>query len=443
MMVSISVGTLLSALLAGCGASSAPPSTQSQATGNTDPGSNKPVTVTFWYGIGGQLSQQIQQMVQQFNRTHPGIHVVATYQGSYSGGGAEQQKLLAALKAGDPPDIAQIEVHSMPLFASSGKLADITSLMNQSASDRPTNFLQGMLASTQFHGHSYGLPFNRSVPVFYYNKALFASAGISSPPATWGQLTQDAAKLTRGSGDNKVYGFEPLVDWWPWEYEVMSSGGTILSSDGQSATFGQANAVGILEAESKLVQSGDAMVESGPNYWDLMISDFAHGKVAMDIDSIGSAGEIASEINHKFQWGTAILPTYQGHKLEVPPGGGDIAMMSGIPEQQQKAAWTFMQWWTSPAQDATWSMMTGYLPTQTATVNLASYQAFLKKNPQYQVALSELKYQVSPPASPDYLTVVQDVQQGLQAIFDEGKPVSSTMQQVAGQVDHDLQSMGN
>ncbi|WP_206919294.1 ABC transporter substrate-binding protein [Alicyclobacillus suci] len=435
------VGTIaVVASVAGCGSTqndtnasgTGNPSTTTASTGS----SSQPVTITFWYGVGDTLSTDIQQMVSEFNKTHPNIKVVATYQGSYSGGGEEQQKLLAAIKAGDPPDIAQIEVHAMPLFASSGQLADLSPLMQQSSVDKPSNFLDGMLVSTQFNGDYYGVPFNRSVPVFYYNKTLFQKAGISNPPATWDELVADAKKLTSGSGSNKVYGFEPLVDWWPWEYAVMSGGGSILSSDNSKATFDTAAATNILSKEQELVKGGYSNVETGPQYWDLMTQDFIHGKAAMDIDSIGSAGEVSSGIGNKFDWGTAILP--KDKTLAVPPGGGDVAIMNGISDAKKQAAWQFIQWWTSPKQAAQWSMLTGYLPVQKAAVQESDYQAFLKKNPQFNTALAELKYQKASPASPQYLSVLQTVQQGLQGIFDEGNSVTDTMKQMAQQADSEL-----
>jgi maltose-binding protein MalE len=83
--------------------------------------------------------------------------------------------------------------------------------------------------------------------------------------------------------------------------------------------------------------------------------------------------------------------------------------------------------------------MTGYMPVQKAALNDPQYQAFLKEHPQYQTALEELKYQHPAPASPNYLSVVQTVQQALQGIFDEGKDVMSTMNSAANQVNSILQ----
>lgn len=425
----VSAVTILS--LAGCGQN-----VNSAGANSSGAGGNQPVQLTFWYGLGGNLSKDVQKMVQEFNQTHPNIHVTATYQGSYSGGGAEQQKLLAALKAGDPPTLAQIEVHSMPVFASTGKLIDLTSFMQNSSVDAPNNFLKGMLVSTELNGKYYGVPFNRSVPVLYYNKTLFQKAGITAPPTTWSELEADAKKLTQGSGANKVYGFEPLVDWWPWEYSVWSGGGHILANNLNSAVFDSSAATHVLSMEQSLVKSGYAKVESGPQYWTLMTEDFIQGKTAMDIDSIGSAAQVKAGVKN-FSWGTALLP--KDATLAVPPGGGDIAIVNGASSAQIKAAESFIEWWTSPAQTAKWSEMTGYLPVQQAALNIQSYQDYLQANPQFKTALEELQYQHAAPASPNYLAVLQYVQQALQGIFDEGQPIGQAMKSAVKQANGSLQ----
>ncbi len=395
------------------------------------------VQISFWYGISGQLSTDVQQMVSRFNKTHPGVHVTATFQGSYSGGGPEQQKLIAALGAGTPPTIAQIEVHSMPVFASSGRLIDLTSFMKSSKVDKPGNFLKGMLVSTQYNGSYFGVPFNRSVPVLYYNKTLFSKAGISDAPTTWNQLALDAKKLTEGKGASKVYGFEPLVDWWPWEASVWSNGGHILSSNLKTAEFDTPQATHILSIWQNLIKHGYATVETSPQYWTLTTQDFGQGRTAMDIDTIGDAGQVISTVGKKFNWGVALYP--RGTKLNVPPGGGDIAIIKGATTDQVKAAETFIEWWTSPTQAAKWSEMTGYLPVQTAAVKEKSYQNYLKQYPQYLTALKELQYQHPAPASSNYLAVLQYVQQALQGVLDEGKPVQATMKAAAQQADSALQ----
>ncbi|WEG13510.1 ABC transporter substrate-binding protein [Pullulanibacillus sp. KACC 23026] len=427
----VSAVVSLGILLSGCGTSGNSASTSGTAGKTAESGSNKVVDISLWYGISGDLDKDVQKMVKKFNDAHPAIHVTATYQGSYSGGGPEQQKLLAALAAGNPPDLAQIEVNSMGVFANSGKLMDLTDFMKNSSVDKPDNFLDGMLVSTQWNGKYYGVPLNRSVPVLYYNKTLFKKAGIQDPPKTWDELAADTKKLTSGSGDSKVYGYGPLVDWWPWESMAWSSGSEILSKDGKKATFNTPELNHVLTLQQNLVKSGDALVETGDNYWTLMTNDFINGKVAMDLDSIGSAAQVQQGVGSKFEWGTAYLPSDK--TLNVPPGGGDMAIMNGIPQDHVKAAETFIEWWTSPKQTLEWSQLTGYLPVQKDAVQDQSYQNFLKKNPQFKTAIDELQYQKAAPASEHLLNVLQYMQQSLQGIFDQGKPVGDQLKKAVDQ----------
>lgn len=408
-------------MLAGCG------------SGQTTAGAQQPTTITFWYGLGGQLGQVVQSMVTEFNRTHPAIQVHASFQGSYSGGGPEQQKLLAAIAAGDPPDIAQLEVHSMPVFAAAGALTPLTHLMDQSHVDNPANFLPGMLVSTQYQGTYYGVPFNRSVPLLFYNATLLRQAGITNAPSTWTELARDAQRLTSGSGTGKVYGFAPLVDWWPWEASVWSGGGQILSSNLQQAVFDSPAALSILQGEQALVQQGDAVVKTGPQYWSETTDAFIHGQVAMDIDSAADIGEVRAGVGSSFHWGTALFP--QAVSRMVPPGGADVVILRHTPQSKVQAAWTFIQWWTATAQTTAWSEQTGYVPVQKAALTDAGYGQFLAAHPQNKVALDELRYQTPAPASPHYLGVLQYVQQALTAAFDNNTPVSAALHNAAQESD--------
>lgn len=394
------------------------------------------VQISFWYGIGGQLGQDVQMLVKKFNATHPGVHVTATYEGSYSGGGPEQQHLLAAIRAGNAPDIAQMEVHSMPVFASAGRLLNLTRLMEKSAWDKPADFLPGMLVSTNYKGAYYGVPFNRSVPVLMYNETMFKKAHIAHPPATWAQVMADAKILTHGKGRSKVWGFMPLVDWWPWEASVWSGGGHIMNKSLTKATFASAAGERVLNMEEDLIKQGYAMVQTGPEYWDETTEAFAHGQTAMDIDSPGDTGEVAGIVGHKFQWNEAMFPA-DATRL-VPPGGGNAVMLASIPKNHIAGAWTFIQWWTAPAQSALWSELTGYVPVQKAVLSEPAFKTYLRLHPQYDAAIAELKYQHQPPQSPQYLSLLQYVQNALQGALDLGQPINKSMLTAQNQVNSEL-----
>ncbi len=396
--------------------------------------SASPVQLSFWYGLGGNLGQTLQAIVAKFNASQSAIHVTATYQGSYSGGGPEQQKLLAAIASGAVPDLAQMEANSLPPFAQSGALLDLGPYRKAYGL---TGFLPGLLLSGRYQGKQYAVPFNRSVPVLFYNAAMFKAAGIQSPPTTWSQLAQDAKQLTHGQGSHKVYGFNVLADWWPWESWTLSSGGKIFNASGTKALFAQPQALRPMEIQQALLREGYANVHSGVNYWTDNVNDFAQGKTAMYIGSPGDTAQIRAEAvpSVKNAWRSAFVPKDRGHALVVPPGGGNIVVFKNVPKVQRQAALTFLHWLIQPAQQDYWSEQTGYLPATEAAAHAPAYQRYLKANPSFEVPISELRYMGAMPLNNHYLQMLQAVEQGLQGIFDQRRPVATTMQQVAARTD--------
>src|SRR3989337_3785328 len=68
-------------------------------------GAGWPVTITFWHGMSGVLNPAIDELTNDFNKLNPGIAVQALYQGGYR---TLNQKLIAAVAAGQPPTITQL-----------------------------------------------------------------------------------------------------------------------------------------------------------------------------------------------------------------------------------------------------------------------------------------------------------------------------------------------
>jgi sn-glycerol 3-phosphate transport system substrate-binding protein len=426
------LGVVLALIATACGGST-PSASKSSGTSAS---SGKPIDVSFWYGLGGTLGKEVQTMVGQFNASHPEIHVTATFEGSYSGGGPEQQKLLAAIAAHQVPDIAQIEVDSMPVFEASGATMPLTKFIATSTDDRTSDFLPGMPISTQYKGVTYGIPFNRSVPLVFYNMQMFKAAGITSPPSSWNQLETDATRLTHGTGAAKVYGFSPLADWWPWESEVWSGGGHILSPNLKTAVFDQPAAESILRQLRSMQTNGTAIVQSGSEKYQLTTASFIDQKVAMDEDTAADIGYVEAQVKGAFPWSTAMMPA-DTTRL-VPPGGADAVIMKGIPATTAKAAFKFIEWWTSTPRTIEWSEATGYLPVQKGALTNPGFEAFVKAHPAEQAPLAEIAYQHQPPESPHYLNVLQTVENGLAATFFNNTPVSTAMKTAASQVNSDL-----
>ncbi|PWI57884.1 hypothetical protein BM613_06500 [Sulfoacidibacillus thermotolerans] len=362
-------------------------------------------------------------MVQTFNATHPGIHVNAIYEGSYSGNGPLQQKLMAAIASGKVPDLVQLEIHSTPLFASSGALQPLDSYMASSTHDQKSDFLTGLLNNTSFHDITYGIPFNRSVPVLYYNPQLFAAAHLTSAPTTWTQLAQDATKLTKKSKEvTSVYGFEPVNQWWFFESLVWSNGGHLMNQSLTQATFDTPQAEAGMKLWSDMEKQGTLAVESGPNEWTQTIEDFGHGRTAMYIGSAGDMGQIAQT---GVPYRAAFIPKFT--QYAVPTGGANAVILAKAPAAQKAAAWKFIEWFTAKPQTIFWSEHTGYLPVLKSAVQSPEMQAYYSQHPNHAVPVKELQYAKQAPLSPDYLQVYQYIQDAMEQILDNHIPVSTAL----------------
>lgn len=426
----IRLGTAAAALavvlLAVVTAGSATASTSAATPATSTKG--KVVELSFWYGLGGNLGKTVQKFVNAFNSRHSGIHVTATYQGSYSGGGPMQQKILAAIAAGNTPDLAQLEVNSFPAFKAA--LRPITNLMMSSKDMKPSDFTPGILAGTQLGGQYYGVPWNRSAPVIIYNETMFKAHGIAGPPTTWQQLQQDAATLTSGS----IVGFEPIAQWWFEQAAVEAGGGTLLSPSLKQAEFATPQALTVPELRQEMIKSGTAKPHNSSDVFGDTIADFGNQRTAMADMTNSSLAAIDAAVAGKFEWGVATWPKVTGRAYALPPGGANIAMFKSMPDSKVHAAWTFMSWMDSAAQAANWSEDTGYAPVKKAAVSLPRYKHFLTVHPQFAVPIQEIRYTISPPATPQIYGILEYIQQAQTQSWFTGTPIADTFNTAANEV---------
>ncbi len=82
------------------------------------------------------------------------------------------------------------------------------------------------LQAYQFDGKTYAVPFDIGMVGFWYNKALFAKAGISAPPTTWGEYLAGVKKLqSAGITPIAVAGKDKWPEMYYWAYLAMRIGG--------------------------------------------------------------------------------------------------------------------------------------------------------------------------------------------------------------------------
>jgi len=347
------------AALAGC-SSSAPPSTGS-ASG--------PVTLTYWSGFTGGDQATYVALIKMFNATHSNIKVDMTIQPWDS----IAQKLPEAMGTGSGPDIAtpDYNVGTIRQYINNNLLAPIDQLLGSGPNQIPASVLPPAIKSAfTVGGHLYAAPANWATLELYYNKTLFAKAGITSPPTTMAELESDAVKLTVKSGSTvKQYGIaiadHSTIAMWP--IFIWANGGDIQTANGCSA-LDEPQTVQAVSTWANLIVKDDITPV---------------GLAGQDADNLFSAQKAAMEINGPWATGE-YTPAHVDYGLApVPTGamGTTVTTASTVPmvlnakSTHKAAALTFFAWWLSKPVQAYLAEHAGYAPSR---MDMANYPGLSK-----------------------------------------------------------------
>jgi sn-glycerol 3-phosphate transport system substrate-binding protein len=358
-------------------------------------GAQAGVTLRYYYpvGVSGPLNKLMTEMVRDFNASHPGITIDPIFAGNYVDAMA---KAMTGVMGGTPPDVAVLDTPELFSLLDRDAIIPLDDLIAASGGQTWLNdFYPALLSNARANGHVYSIPWQRSTPIFYYNKDLFRKAGLNPnrPPKTWTELVQYAQKLTIRDRDRVVqWGVQiPVVDTSPWIFQgfIMEAGGTFFTPDGKSVNFNSPEAVRALQFILDL-QHKYKVHPTGPSgeaFWDQTAQDFIQQKVAMMYLSTGAMTFVRK--NATFQWAAAFMPADK--QYGAPTGGGSFYVFKRIPASHVSAAWTFIRWMTEPATAVRWTVGTGYVPIRKSIVALPAFNEYLKISPSALVASQQLK----------------------------------------------------
>ncbi|XVV00555.1 ABC transporter substrate-binding protein [Actinosynnema sp. CA-248983] len=162
--------------------------------GSEDGGGPVTLTVSVW---NLAATPEFKALFDAFERANPDVDVkpVDILADDYP------QKVTTMLAGGDKTDVVTMKnVTDYARYAGRGQLADVTDLA------RAAKDLSG-LDAFDVKGSYFALPYRNDFWVLYYNKKLFAEAGIATPEGlTWAKYAEIARKLTRERDGKKVYG---------------------------------------------------------------------------------------------------------------------------------------------------------------------------------------------------------------------------------------------
>jgi len=158
-----------------------------------------PVEVQFFYpvAVGGPITKIIDGFAADFMKANLQIKVTPIYAGSYQ---ESIVKALTAHKSGTPPVTSVLLSTDMFTLIDEDAVVPFDNFV-KTAQDQAwlKGFYPAFMQNSQTGGKTWGIPFQRSTVVMYWNKDLFKAAGLdpNKAPATWVELKDAATKLTQ------------------------------------------------------------------------------------------------------------------------------------------------------------------------------------------------------------------------------------------------------
>ena len=252
-----------------------------------------------------------------------------------------------------------------------------------------TNFAPRMMSLSQVDGKQYGLAFNASSPIMYFNTDLVKRAGgdPKNMPNTWDGLITLAGKIKALGGD--VSGISYDVHAWPddWLFQGMiyQLGGKLVEPGSKKVGFNNDSGLQALKTMRRFVTDGGMQLVD----WDQSRQQFGAGKTGILFSTPAHLKIVTDMVGAKFEWSTARFPLDNKANGGVPTGGNAVVMLTKD-VAKQKAAWEFIKYVTSPEAQKVVVEMTGYLPTNQVAMGSNYLGPFYDKNPNFRTATTQI-----------------------------------------------------
>ncbi|MBE1274561.1 sn-glycerol-3-phosphate ABC transporter substrate-binding protein UgpB [Enterovibrio baiacu] len=357
--------------------------------------------IEWWHAMGGNLGEKVNEIADKFNASQTEFVVKPVYKGNYT---ETMTGAVAAFRAKQQPEIVQVfEVGTATMMSAKGAIYPVYELMKDTGT--PFDSSEYLSSVTGYYtdtdGNMLSMPFNSSTPVLYYNKDLFAKAGVT-PPKTWEEMG-DVAKKLRDNG--VTCGF--TTGWQSW-VQIENFGARhnqpIATADNG---FGSTDAK-LLINNKPFVKHINQLAEwqkDGTFKYGGRRSDsaplFYSGECAMYMNSSASYAGIKGNVDG-FEFGVAQLPYYES-EIKNPQnsiiGGATLWVLQGHDKKDYEGVAEFFKFMSSSDIQADWHQFTGYLPITHAAYEQSKKEGFYDKNPGTDVAITQMTSVEPTPAS--------------------------------------------
>lgn len=343
------------------------------------------LTMYYPIAVGGALTDVVDGIVAEFEEANPDITVNAIYSGNYDD---TRVRALSALNSGEPAQLAvMFSIDAYDLIEQELILPFESIISDEDGQAWLDSFYPALMANGEIEGQTWGIPFQRSTIVAYYNKDKFREAGLDpeSPPATWDEMVEMGKALT-SDGNYGLMIPSTGYPYWMFQALAIQNGKELMSADGLTTYFDDEAVVEALEFWKSLSTEHEIM-PTGTVEWGTLRQAFLEGQTAMMWHSTGNLTAVKDSAS--FDFGVAELPA--NVRAGSPTGGGNFYVFEDTTDEERAAALKLIQFMTAPEQAAEWSIATGYMGVSPAAYETEALTAYTEEFAPALVARDQLE----------------------------------------------------
>lgn len=317
-----------------------------------------PVEITFWHAMNGDQEKSLQRLVDKFTKENPNITVTLQNQSSY----ADLQQKITATTASPKnlPTITQAYPDWLLNAIDENLVLDLKPYIENETLkfDNYDDIVKGFREASTLDGKIYGIPFNKSTEVLWYNKTLFDKLNLKVP--TTYEEFKDVSKVIKEKENIVAGGFDSLSNYYT---TYLKNDDVTFDSKLDPTSKKSENAVNYyLDG----VKDGYFRIAGTDKY---LSSSFGNGTIAMFVGSNAGETFVKQSVADKFEIGVASYPA-----KEVMQQGTDLFIFNSATSEQKTAAYEFLKFLTTKENQITWAKETGYIPVRESAINSDEYK---------------------------------------------------------------------
>lgn len=272
-----------------------------------------------------------QAAVDKFNEAHDDIEVTLE---AY--GGEFDTKISAGMGSNDMPDV--MYMWNYPAYSQG--LEPLDSYIEKEGEDYKKNFYDTLWNYNSYDGSTYGIPIGFTTHALFYNKDIFAEAGIDEPTNdwTWEDVKAASKTITEKCEGKKGFSFQMKPD--PYDYEMyLWSNGTVYVDEngGLEGNLNSDQAKEVFQMFQDMEKDGSAVAteKSGTD-------EFRAGNTGMYVYGSWSINTLKED---GVNFGVVNIPSFGSQPSISILSSSGISMSKD--SKNKEAAWEFIKFWTS------------------------------------------------------------------------------------------------